>query len=357
MNSGKSRRSFLSAVAAMPAAAVMPSQAIAGAVATPVMGTGTALPLIKMAFNRFSVLGVLDALTGVMASATKIPPGQTACIDASHGREARQIRQISDLMRHTRDLGGKGISFSDFSRESLMTWQNALNGTGETGHTSIQDAFQVLEALYASGCRNWQDVTRVMLGKALPLVRGLERSDFLSRAKECGNDGGVLGAIDHISRECEAVLGADFQPYKTSLNNSLLSLNNGWKDACAEIIQAERERQALRAFSATAPETTAKRISTPGAFRANVDVEPLFLPMKSSAFFFRIIPRSGSDVNFIDLCRISHKLTTGGKLPVSCQRLGGKKGFVISTEEPKLVSFLFACTSASTRNNFNLIPS
>lgn len=339
-----SRRLFLRASASVPAAVIMPPPALVSAVTNPATAAAPVLPLMKMAFNRCAVLGVLDALTGVLMPAANNPATDIAM---PHGHAAHQIGQISDLMRHARDLSRKDISFGDFSRESLIAWQSALRDMGETNPVPIQDAVEVLAVLKASGCQSWQDVTKVMLGKALPLMRRLEQGDFLARAQACGHDGGVLGAVDHIARECERVLGVDFQPYKASFDGSLQSLREGWKNACTAILEHEWQRRVPPLPRIPAPQTPVERMAKPETFRRSVDVEAVFWSGNKAAYLFRIIPRSGQDVNFLDLCRISRQLTTGGKLPLSWARRGGKKGFVIAATEPRLVNFLSACAADS----------
>lgn len=346
MTNTVSRRFFLSAAASLPATAALPQ---AGAVGIAMKAASAAVPataVLRMIANRRTIEAMLQSLATVTSRAGEVAADHPV-------NSVNQVNQISSIMLHIDTIRGSGIEFNDFSESSLDALEVSSVTKNDSAKFNAQTALKHIQALSGSGCRTWQDVTKYLAKKSLPLLEDLENGSFAAAAKSSGTDNGISAAVKHISQEFEKILGVDFQTYKPAFEASSRKIDGEWQNVMNDIIHRERAKFSQSLAERNIPVETKKRAEphgTPEAFRRKYDVEPLFPAHNKRGFFFRVTAKEGEHLTFIDLCRLSKQLTTDRKPPMHWPRQGGKDGIVISTNNRELAVFLSSCQRPAAMN-------
>lgn len=307
-----------------------------------------AASLLRIITNRQPVEGMLKALAAVLSPASK------TSADSAHG-----VNQMSRMMLHIDTIRRSGIEFSDLSESAIEALHSSANIKNDPDGFNSQSALGHIQTLTGSGCQSWQDVTKYLAGKSLPLLKDLENGAFTSLVKSSGTDGGLSAAIKHLSKEFEETLGKDFESFQPAFESASCTLEYQWKKALADIIHLDQKTFLDKSSTHGLSLETKKKAdysATPEALRKQIDVEPLFPSHHKQGFFFRITSKKGEHLTFMDICRLSKQLTPDAKPPVQWPRQGGKDGLIISTADRKLAVFLSSCHPPSPMAGTHHIP-
>ena len=335
--SGPSRRAFLVSAAAAPIAApAMAKAAITGTKAIPpaalrIATSGIYGYLFKF-FDRAEWLSwlrtpaqLLEArvLNGAERSSTFFDGA--VVID----RRYKQLEDISAVLSIINTQKNDfNVELSDLTDDCLSALQ-AANPNGMFFSIDKQQMLENLRLLRESGCRDWNDMTALLLKKAIPLIDLLDQANVPLPSN-------APHTIHSLGIACKETLGPDFAYVEAQAKRLGAKL---------ETLDEAYDKKAKRAASHQ------KKIDQPTAEKVEATGSDYFvsaLPPRrnSNESFFHIVPAATATIQGFDVDRLLRKLRAPNGKTGSFTRHAsdGKPGLTISTNDAALIHFLNGCT-------------